>query len=133
MQNQNQNQNKVLFNEQFALENIIDQIVPDEEATFFSVEEALELYETCIWVMEEFIKNNPKIITDPEFEEIFNDNMDELMASHFDEDIFYNEDAEEELDEIMEKAKTDFFKDFMPIRSYPSSLILGEPDHEYVT
>ncbi len=129
MQLENKNQNC----SSIPLENIIDQIVPDEESTFFSVEEALELYETCVWVMEEFIRNNPKIITDPEFEEIFNDNMDELMASHFDEDIFYNEDAEDELDEIMEKAKSDFFKDFMPIRSYQSSVILREPDYTYVT
>jgi len=115
------------------LRNIIDEIVPDKEAPFFNTEEALELYGTCIWVMEEFIRNNHKIITEPDFEEIFNDNMDELMASHFDEDIFYNEDAEDELDEIMEQAKKDFFKDFMPIRSYPSSVILGEPDYDYVT
>lgn len=45
--------------------------------------------------MEEFIRNNPKIITEADFEDIFNDNMDELMASHFDDNIFYNEDAEE--------------------------------------
>ena len=70
------------------LRNIIDEIVPDKEAPFFSIEEALELYSTCVWVMEEFIRNNHKIITDADFEEIFNDNMDELMASHFDNDIF---------------------------------------------
>jgi hypothetical protein len=115
------------------LRNIIDEIVPDEEATFFNTEEALELYQTCVWVMEEFIRNNPKIITEADFEEIFNDNMDELMKSHFDDDIFYTEDAEEELDEIMEQAKTDFFKDFMPIRSYPSSVILKEPNYGYIT
>jgi hypothetical protein len=117
----------------FDLKNIIDEIVPDKEATFFNEEEAIELYETCKFVMEEFIRNNPKIITEPDFEEIFNDNMDELMASHFDNDIFYNEDAENELDDIMEQAKTDFFKDFIPIRSYPSSVILKEPDYDFVT
>ena len=75
------------------LKNIIDEIVPDKEATFFNTEESLDLYETCIWVMEEFIRNNPKIITEADFEDIFNDNMDELMASHFTDDIFYNEES----------------------------------------
>jgi hypothetical protein len=62
------------------LKNIIDEIVPDKEATFFNDQEALELYETCKFIMEEFIRNNPKIITEPDFEDIFNDNMDEPLG-----------------------------------------------------
>jgi len=113
------------------LTNIIDQIVP-EETNCFNEEETMELYETCYHLMEEFIKNNPTVISEPDFEEIFEENIRELIDAHFDCDVFYTEEAEEEMDEIISQAKTDFFKDFMPIRSYPSSIILEEPDHEYV-
>ena len=106
-----------------TLTNIIDLIEP-ENSSFFDEEEAYELYETCIHMMEEFIINNPTIITEPEFDDIFDDNINELMESHFENDIFYNEEAEEELEEIIHHAKTNFFTDFMPIRSYPSSIIL---------
>ena len=115
----------------FNLINIIDLIVPDE-VYFFNEEDSIELYETCLHIMEEFIKRNPTIITEPDFEDIFDDNIKELMDALFETDLFYTDDAEEELEEIVEQAKIDFFKDFMPIRSYPDSVILEEPDYEYV-
>lgn len=111
------------------LVDIFHLIEPDDEP-IFNEEESIELYETCIDLMEEFVKNNPTMITEPDFDDIFEDNINELIEALFDEtDMFY---FEEELDEILEKAKTDFFKDFMPIRSYPDSIILEEPDYEYV-
>jgi putative phage-type endonuclease len=108
--------------------NIIDLIEPDQQSSF-NEEEALELYETCIHIMEEFIIRNPTIITDPDFDDIFEENIEELMEAHFEDDIFY---LEEDLEEIIEQARTDFFRDFMPIRSYPSSIILEDPDYTYV-
>jgi putative phage-type endonuclease len=115
----------------FDLINIIDLIVPDENP-FFNEDDSIELYETCMHIMEEFIKNNPTIITEPDFDDIFDDNIKELIASIFETDVFYTDEAEEELEEIIEQAKMDFFTDFMPIRSYPDSIILEEPDYEYV-
>ena len=103
---------------------ITEQIIP---------EESLEIYQTCIHLMEEFIADNPKIISEPDFDEIFDENIQELMHSHFDFDIFYTEESQEEMEEIIEHSKTDFFKDHMPPRSYPDTIILEEPDHEYVS
>lgn len=119
------------MNELNELTNIIDLIIP-EDCDCFNEDESMELYETCIHIMEVFIKNNPSIITDPDFDEIFNENIQELIKSLFDNDIFYNDDAEDEVDEIIEQARIQFFKDFMPIRSYPSSIILEEPDYEFI-
>lgn len=113
--------------------NIIDEIKPDENDLFFKNDDALELYETCKAMMEEFIKNNTKIIADPDFEDIFDENIEELIKAHFDSDIFYNDDAEDELDEIIEYAKKDFFKDFMPPRSYSSFIIINEPNISILT
>jgi putative phage-type endonuclease len=119
------------FEMNFDLINIIDLIVPDQQSSF-SEEEALEFYETCIHIMEEFIQKNPAIISDPDFHDIFEENIDELIEAHFDGDLFYLEEDMDDLDEIVEQAKTDFFKDFMPIRSYPDTIILEEPDYEYI-
>ena len=90
---------------------ITDQIIPEEDPKFFNEEEAFELYQTCLHLMEEFMKDNSKIISEPDFEDIFDENINDLMKSHFDFDIFYNDDAEEEIEEIIEHAKKDFFKD----------------------
>ena len=111
---------------------ITDKIIVEEDTTYFNDDEALELYQTCIHMMEEFIKENPKVITEPDFEEIFDENIEELMNSHFDNDLLYTEEAEEELEEIIEHAKNDFFKDFIPPRSYPNTIILKEPEHKLI-
>ena len=116
----------------YELIDITDTIIPEEDPKFFNEEESLELYQTCICLMDEFIKDNPKIITEPDFDDIFDENIQELMNSQFDFDIFYTDEAEEELEEIIEYAKKEFFKENMPPRSYPDTIILEEPDHEYI-
>ena len=113
------------------LDNIIDKIQAQDDP-YFTDDDSLELYNTCLYLMEEFIKNNPKLITEPDFEDIFEDNINELMYAQFEDDIFFNDDAEDELDEIIEEATCDFFKDFMPIRSYEDACILVEPDFDYI-
>jgi hypothetical protein len=116
----------------YNLENIIDNLVP-EENNFFNEEESIDVYETCLHIMDEFVSQHPKLISEPDFDEYFDENVNELMYSHFDHDVFYNEEAEEEIDEIIEHAKSEFFKEYIPPRSYPSSIILGKPNHAYVT
>jgi putative phage-type endonuclease len=112
---------------------ITDNIIPEEDPKYFNDEESLELYQTCLNMMEEFIKENPKIITEPDFEEIFDENIEELMNSHFEFDVFYTQEAEDEMAEIIEHAKNDFFEDFIPPRSYADSIILKEPNYEVIT
>jgi len=117
----------------FTLTDILDIIKPDENARYFTEEESFDLYLTCLHLMELFIDDNPTIITEPDFEEIFDEHIIELMNSHFEDDIFYNDDAEEELEDIIEHAKTDFFKDYINPRSFNTSCILDEPDIEFIT
>jgi hypothetical protein len=114
------------------LTNIIDEIEAEEDVQYFSEEDTLELYDNCIYLMEEFMKDNIKIITDPDFDDIFDENITEMMSALFEDDLFYNDDAEDELDEIILEAKTDFFKNYMPPRSYPDTRILGVPDYDYI-
>ena len=112
---------------------VTDLIIPEEDPKYFNDEESLELYQTCTYLMEEFIRDHPALISEPDFEDIFDENIHNLMHSHFDFDIFYTEDAEDEMDEIIEHAKNDFFKHFIPPRSYPDSIIIEEPDFDYIS
>jgi putative phage-type endonuclease len=106
---------------------VTEQIVPEEEPNFFNDEETFELYQTCVHLMDEFVKEHPKLITEPDFDDIFDENIKELMHSHFDFDIFYTEGAEDEMEEIIEHAKIDFFNGYIPPRSYPDTFILRDP------
>ena len=67
---------------------VTDLIIP-EETNMFSEDESLELYNTCIHLMEEFITSHPALISEPDFEDMFDESIEEVMRSHFDEDIFY--------------------------------------------
>uniref|UniRef100_A0A6C0ITW2 YqaJ viral recombinase domain-containing protein n=1 Tax=viral metagenome TaxID=1070528 RepID=A0A6C0ITW2_9ZZZZ len=114
------------------LEDILHKLCPIEEKRFFNEEEALEIYDTCVFLMEEFVSMHPKLITEPDFEDVFDENISELMHCHFDFDVFYTEEAQEEMDEIIEVAKNDFYKELYPLRSYSSSIILCDPDYEFI-
>jgi len=117
----------------FNLPDYLDEIIPDENVQYLSEEDELELYEMCTYLMYEFIKDNPTIITEPNFEEIFDENIEELVHSHFINSIHYTEDSEEEVNEMIEYCKKDFFKYIIPPRSYSSSIILHEPNIEKIT
>jgi putative phage-type endonuclease len=123
----------MLLDELPELIDIINDIIPDSNTNFISDEETVDMYETCIYIMEEFMKENPKIISEPDFEDIFDENIYELIHSHFEDDIFYTEEAEELMEEIIEIAKKDFYKYIMPPRSYSDAIILKTPDYDCVS
>lgn len=105
---------------------ITELITPEEDIKYFDDEESLELYFTCVHLIEEFIEEYPDIIIDPEFDDIVYDNIQELMHSLFEDDIFYNDDAQDEMENIIEYATQDYFKYHMPPRSYSDAIILNE-------
>ena len=115
-----------------TLYDITDLIIPEENISFFNEEETIELYQMCLHLMDEFINENPTIITEPEFEEFFDEDINDLVHLHFDFDIFYNDDAEEEIDDIIEQAKSDFFEYFLCPRSFNKTIILQEPNSNFV-
>lgn len=111
---------------------VTDLIIGEDEPPYFNDEDAFEIYQTCIYLMEEFIRDHPSLITEPDFHDIFDENIEELMASHFDFDIFYTEESEDEMDEIIKHAKYEFFKYVMPHRSFSDSIILESPNIDYI-
>lgn len=111
---------------------VTDEIFPEEEVKYFTDEESLELYQTCLHLMEEFIKDHPTLISEPDFEDIFDENIEEIMHSLFEFDVFYTDEAEYEMDDIIERAQNDLFKHFIPPRSYPDTIILEDPDHDFI-
>ena len=54
------------------------------------------------------------------------------MYCLFESDIFYNEEAEEEMEYIIEIAKQNFFEHYIPPRSYSSSIIIDIPNYNYI-
>ena len=103
------------------LTDISDSIEAEPEIRFFSDDEAHELYDTFIHLMECYVEDHPKAITEPNFLETFEEDIFDLLYIHFDDDPFFNDEATDEMNEIFDKAMDDFFKHYYPMRSHPSN------------
>jgi len=115
------------------LEDCLNEIIPDENLKFFSDDDEIELYNMCFDLMIEFVEQYPTLISEPNFEEIFEENIHEMIHCHFEDSIFYTKDVEEEIDEMINYCMDDFYRFFMPPRSYPSTIVLNKPKIEKIS
>ena len=120
------------LNLNFNLVDCLDEIIPDEDIKFLSEEDEVDLYEMCFSLIHEFMEENPTIISDPHFEELLEENINELVHKMFDGSLYYTEESEEEIDEIITICKRDFFEFIIPPRSYKSSIIINKPNIEKI-
>jgi len=100
------------------LECILHSLVPEEDPNYInSLKYESELVETCLQLMYEYISENPSAISDPDFEEDLICDVKELVVIHFEGDPFFNDEAQEDIDEIIYIALDMFYQQFMPRRA----------------
>jgi len=108
-------------------------------------EDAVELYDTCISLLEEYVDQNPCAVLEPDFHETLLDELHEIVkasclfeneskqqqedqSDHETDDDDNNDIEEEEVEEIVERALHDFYQFHYPARSLPESSVLHQPD-----
>jgi putative phage-type endonuclease len=97
---------------------ILNTITVEEEPKYITkTNYEIDLVETCLQLMYEYIEENKTIISEPEFEEELLSDIRELITIHFEGDPFFNDSAEEEIDEILNFALSMFYEQIMPRRS----------------
>lgn len=100
------------------LENIVDFLIPEEEPSLFEEEDfSLQLVETALQLMDEYIEEHPHAISEPDFVESFQEEIEELFYAQFEEEIVNNEQVEEDLNELLDYAFEVFFTTFYQGRS----------------
>jgi len=77
----------------------------------------LELVETALNLMEEYMVDNPTAITEPDFEEIFLEDIKELFYIQFEEEILNSDFVEDDLNDILEDVFQIFITTFYTERS----------------
>jgi putative phage-type endonuclease len=115
------------MNELDELKNIIDEITAPDVPTFTDTT-AVDFVETMLEIMETYIKDNPKAVTEPDFQEDFKEHITELIQVTFENELMMNEEMENDLELMMEDAFTIFFQTIMPQRSFSETIILVKPD-----
>lgn len=102
------------------LENIIDKLVFEDEPPLFTKEYAIDFIETSMLLMDEYVKDNPHIISEPDFYDILLEEIKEILYIQVENFInnSYNKDKlEEDIDDMIEEAITIFMNSFYPNNS----------------
>ena len=91
----------VFLNDLEPLDNIIDSIIFEEEPTLFCDEYMDEFVETIFYIIDEFINNNPTLISEPDFHDILTEEIITLFETQFEEQILNSDYVEEDLNEVL--------------------------------
>ena len=118
-----------LINSLPSLEDIYDSIKTDD---FLVNKEKNDLCDFILKIIDQFIINNPLLVTEENYDELLENYIEEELSIML-ENIQMNEVFEEEIEMVVEQTINIYFEFFTPPRSYPSSIILKEPDYNVIS
>lgn len=102
------------------LEDITDTLVFEDEPSIFTEEHAVDLVETALHLMDEYIICNPHSISEPNFHEILLEEIKDIfyvqMEEHID-DLDIGDDIEDDMNDLLEDAFNIFITTFHPDKS----------------
>jgi putative phage-type endonuclease len=99
------------------LDDIIDTLVFEDEPSVFTEEHAVEFVETALHLMEEFMSENPTVITEPNFHEILLEEIKEMFYVQMEDHILDSEYIEHDMNDLLEDAFNIYITTFHPERS----------------
>jgi putative phage-type endonuclease len=113
------------------LEDIIDSLVFEDEPSIFTEDYAVELVETALHLMDEYMEHNPHVISEPNFHEILLEEIKDIFYVQFEDhidDLDIGDDIEDDMNELLEDAFNIFVTTFHPDKSQDIKDKLVEPD-----
>jgi len=101
------------------LENILESLVFEDEIlpNILDEKNSLDLIESALYLMEDYINENPTAISEPGFECEMLEDVKELFYIQFENEILEYNWLEDDLDELLEEAHKIFITTFYPERS----------------
>ena len=114
------------------LEDITDKIVFDDEPSIFTEEYAVELVETALHLMDEYMEQHPHAISEPNFHEIILEDIKEIFYVQMEEqidDLDIGDDIEDDMNELLDDAFNIFITIFHPDKSQDSKDKFIEPNN----
>jgi putative phage-type endonuclease len=100
-----------------SLDDIMDTLVFEDEPSIFTEEHAVELVETALHLMEEFMGENPTLISEPNFHDILLEEIKEMFYIQMEDHIFDSEYIEHDMNDLLEDAFNIYITTFHPERS----------------
>lgn len=106
----------ITINDLDPLINIIDSIHINADE-YFNEDELISIFETCLHLADDYIRSNPTCISESDFDENIYDDIEEIVEQPFLQDIFYDDAAQNMLEDIITYALQYYFDMFMPLRT----------------
>jgi len=94
------------------LEDILDTLVFEDEPSIFDDQGAIELLESAMQLMEDYLNENPTAISEPDFHDDMLDDVKEMFYIQFEDQINASNFVEDDMDELLEEAFGIFIKSF---------------------
>lgn len=105
------------MNDLEELEDITNTLIFYDEPSIFTEEYSLDLIESALYLMEEFMSENPTVISEPDFHEILLEEIQDIFYYQFEEQILLSDYVEDDLNDILEEAFQIFITTFHTERS----------------
>jgi putative phage-type endonuclease len=99
------------------LQNIIDDVVFHYPPSIFTEEYTLEFVESCLFLMDEYMNENPSTISEPDFEDILFEEIRDIIYCQMEEHIFLDEYVEDDIDDLLEEILNIYIILFLQERS----------------
>ena len=125
-----------MFNDLEELENILDllvfdEILEEEEEDFFINEEIeLDFVEAALYLLNDYMNENPTAISEQDFEEIILEELQDLFYLQFEDFILNNDYVEDDINDLLKDAVIIFLSTFGLERSHPQPLEKVDPNFQ---
>lgn len=107
----------IFLNDIEPLHDILDTLVFEEELSIFSEEYAVELVESALYLMDEYMNGHPTAISEPNFHEILLEEIKDLFYMQMEHHILDSDYVEDDMNDILEDAFNIYITTFHPERS----------------
>ena len=116
----------VMLNDLEDLEDITETLVFEDEPSIFTEEYAVELVETALHLMDDYMQQHPTAISEPNFHDILLEDIKDIfyiqMEEHID-NLDNGDDIEDDMNELLEDAFNIFITTFHTERSSENNII----------
>ena len=83
---------------------VTDTLIFEDEPSIFDEETTLDLIDSALYLMEDYLNENPTAVSKPDFHETLLEDVKELFKIQFEQHIWEGEYVEDDLDELLEDA-----------------------------
>ena len=110
------------------LEDITDTLIFEDEPSILTHEHAVDMLETALHLMDEYMNENPNAMADPDFHENLLEEIKDIFYIQMEEHILSSDYVEDDLNDILDVAFDIYISTFHVERSHFDTTVIDKKD-----